>query len=79
MQTCSAYEHTHLYNARTYDCQDEVEPDVGKDAPACSNEEDSEVFNLPHLSIRYNPHTHSDYHEHVKCGTAHYSARTQFS
>ncbi len=71
--------HTHLYNARAYDCQDEVEPDVGEDAPECSNKEDSEVFNLPYLSFRYHPHTHSDYHKHVKCSTADYGAGTQFS
>ncbi len=83
MQTCSDYTHTHththLYNARAYDCQDEVEPDVGEDAPECSNKEDSEVFNLPYLSFRYHPHTHSDYHKHVKCSTADYGAGTQFS
>lgn len=70
---------THLYNTWAYDCQDEVEPDVCEDAPEGSNEEDSKMFNLSHLSLRYHQHTDANYHKHVKCSAAHYSARTQFS
>lgn len=37
------------------------------------------MFDLPHLTVRYHPHTDRDDHEHIKSSAAHDSARTQIT
>lgn len=61
---------SHLHNTGRYDRQDEVEPDVGEDAPEGSDEEHPEVFDLAALTIGNRPNAYADDHEHVEGGTA---------
>lgn len=62
---------SHLHDSRGDDGQDEVEPDVGKDAPEGGDEKHSQVFDFARLSIRNHPHAQADDHKHVEGGTPH--------
>lgn len=58
----------HLHDPRGNDGQDEVEPDVGKDAPESGDEKHSQVFDFARLSLRNHPHAQADDHKHVEGG-----------
>lgn len=60
----------YIHNSRSHDRQDEVEPDVGKDAPEGGDEEHPEVFDLAALSVGNGPHTYPDDYKHVEGGAA---------
>lgn len=61
---------SHLYNTRRHDGQNEVEPDVGEDAPEGGDEEHPEVFDFAAFTVGNRPHTYPDDHKHVEGGTA---------
>lgn len=65
----------HLHNAWRYDRQDEVEPDVGEDAPEGRDEEHPEVFDLASLTLGDCPHTDPDDDKHVEGGAANDGSR----
>lgn len=60
----------HLHNAGRHDRQDEVEPDVGEDAPEGGDKEHSQVFDLACLAVGDCPHTDPDDDKHVEGGAA---------
>lgn len=62
--------HTHLHHARRHDRKDEVEPDVGEDAPEGGDEEHPEVFDLAGLAFGDRPHADPNDHKHVEGGAA---------
>lgn len=69
----------HLHNAWWHDRQDEVEPDVGEDAPEGGDEEHSEVFDLASLAAGDCPHADADDDKHVEGGTANDGPRSQLT
>lgn len=65
----------YLHDAWRHDRQDEVEPDVGEDAPEGGDEEHPEVFDLATLAFGYRPHADADNDKHVEGGAANDGAR----
>lgn len=61
---------SYIHNSRRHDRQDEVEPDVGEDAPEGGDEEHPEVFDLAALSVGNGPHAYPDDYKHVEGGAA---------
>ncbi len=61
---------SHLHDARRHHRQDEVEPDVGEDAPEGGDEEHPQVFDLAGLAVGDRPHADPDDHKHVEGGAA---------
>jgi len=49
---------------------DDVEPEVGKDAPRGGDEEDTKVFDLPDLTVGDDGHAEADDDEQIEGGTA---------
>lgn len=75
MSTVVMYPHLHL--SRGGDTQNQVQPNVGKDAPGCRDKKYSKVFDFARLSIGNHVHTHSNDDEHVEGSAAHDSTGTQ--
>lgn len=48
--------------------QDDVEPDVGKDGPGGSHDEDTQVLDLPDLIIGNDIHAETNDHEEIESG-----------
>lgn len=67
----------HLHLARGEDAEDEVQPNVGEDAPGGRNEKYPQVFDLARLAIRHHVDAQRDDDEHVEGSTAHDGARAQ--
>lgn len=70
---------SHLHDAWRHHRQDEVEPDVGEDAPEGGDEEHPEVFDLAGLIVGDDPHAEPDYHKHVEGGAANNGSRSQLT
>lgn len=70
---------SHLHNSWRHDRQDEVEPDVGEDAPEGGDEEHPEVFDLAALAIGDCPHADPEDHKHVEGGAAYDGSWSQLA
>lgn len=70
---------SYIHNSRRHDRQDEVEPDVGEDAPEGGDEEHPEVFDLAALSVGNGPHAYPDDYKHVEGGAADDGPRPQLA
>lgn len=66
-------------HARARDRQDQVEPNVSEDAPRGGDEENSQMFDLPRLPVRYHEHAQRDDDEEIVSGRADDRARPQFT